>query len=47
MLEKYTTTNRKPEQVIDALKEADHFYICHYSKKRQNRTPQMFLGRQV
>ena len=21
------------EQVIDALKTADHFYICHYSKK--------------
>ena len=21
------------EQVIDALKGADHFYICHYSKK--------------
>ena len=23
------------EQVIEALKEADHFYICHYCKKRE------------
>ena len=22
-------------EVIDALKEADHFYICHYCKKRE------------
>ena len=36
MLEKYTDElieNQK--QVIDALKEADHFYICHYSKKNE------------
>ena len=22
-------------EVIEALKEADHFYICHYSKKNE------------
>ena len=34
MLEKYTDELiENQEQVIDALKEADHFYICHYSKK--------------
>ena len=22
-------------EVIDALKQADHFYICHYCKKRE------------
>ncbi len=22
-------------EVIEALKEADHFYICHYCKKRE------------
>ena len=23
------------EEVIQSLKEADHFYICHYSKKHE------------
>ena len=23
------------EEVIEALKGADHFYICHYCKKRE------------
>ena len=36
------------EEVIEALKGADHFYICHYCKKtRANRTQKMLLGRQV
>ena len=33
---------------IQALKEADHFYICSLLQKaRQNRTQKMLLGRQV
>ncbi len=24
-----------PTEVIQQLQEADHFYICHYSKKRE------------
>ena len=36
------------QEVIQQLKEADHFYICHFNKKRdKNRTPQMFLGREI
>ena len=27
------------EQVIEALKQADHFYVCHYCKKREQIEP--------
>ena len=35
MLEKDISEMINDPQVIQALKEADHFYICHYCKKRE------------
>ena len=37
MLEKHTDELiENQEEVIDALSKADHFYIVHYCKKRDN-----------
>ena len=36
MLQKYLDEIIENQtKVIEALKEADHFYICHYSKKHE------------
>ena len=36
------------KEVIQSLKDSDHFYICHYCKKREQiEYRRCYVGRQV